>query len=230
MFSMKTINMSKSLLVLIVTVIAFSGCKKDLQFSKATYWPLIKVIGPDYVVVPVGTGYTDSSADVSVNSKPISFTTTSTVDTATTGVYTVVYSAVNEDGISASQTRTVVVVNTAAAADDLTGTYQRTNGANPKTNWAKDPDRPYAYLANNPGGVNNDPAFDATFSVYNVEPGVVVVPLQTVGSLAPFFCSASLGGSTKISFNVSAAVGDVAYAWVLNGANFGTVLRTFIKR
>ena len=219
----------KFLTILFAIAVVFSGCKKDFELSKATFWPDIKINGDAYVVVPVGTTYADAAATVTVNGAPIDYTTESDVDAETTGAYTVVYSAINEDGISASQTRTVIVVDPAAADDDLSGSYQR-NTNTPVSVWSKDPDRPYAYIANNPGGVGANPPFNVTFSAFNVEPGIVVVPLQSVGALAPFYCtSGGVGGDPKIPFVVGASVGSVAYSWYVNGSNFGPAARTFKK-
>lgn len=224
---MKTIHVKITLIALIIVFFTI-GCKKDYGPSKPTFWPNIVINGSSFVAVPVGSAYEDSGAVVTINSEPVPYETESNVDTSTTGVYSVVYTAVNEDGISASQTRTVIVVDTAAANDDLSGTYQRSTNT-PASVWTKDPDRPYTYIANNPGGVANNPPFNVLFSIYNVEPGIVMVPLQQSGGLEPFYCTQSLGGSEKIPFNVGGAVGTTAYAWVVNGANFGTGLRTFKK-
>jgi hypothetical protein len=65
-------------------------------------------------------------------------------------------------------------------------------------------------------------------AIYNVAPGIVVVPLQQVGGLAPFYCTDG-GGSLQIPFNVAALPGETGYAWACIGANFGTALRTFRK-
>lgn len=225
----------KSLNILAVFLILSSilsvSCEKDENVkSKPTFWPNIVVNGDEFVIVPVGTTYEDASATVTVNGAPIAFETVSDVDDSEVGAYTVTYSAENEDGVAASATRTVIVVDEAALDDDLTGTYQRGTGT-PASVWAKDPDKLYTYNSNNPGGVPANPPFNVPFTIYNVAPGIVVVPLQQSGALAPFFAtSGSVGGSPLIPFNVNAAVGQTAYAWYMNGPNFGAVLRTFVKR
>jgi Domain of unknown function (DUF5011) len=227
-------NKNKFLILFIAAISVFAaGCQEDFVDSKATFWPDIQINGDEFVVVEVGDTYTDASATVTVNGSPIPFETESDVDESEVGAYTVTYSAANEDGITASAVRTVIVVDPDAALDDLTGSFTRVGQAGTVINWAKHPTRAYTYIANNPGGVPPSnasyAAFNQQFLIYNVAPGIVVVPLQQVGPLAPFFASASLGGSLQIAFNVAAAPGDVAYAWVLNGANFGTGLRTFRK-
>jgi hypothetical protein len=212
-------------------VLLFSGCTKNAnELSKPTFWPDIQINGDDFVIVAVGTSYTDESAVVTVNGAPIPFETTSDVDASEVGAYTVTYTAQNDDGVSASKTRTVIVVDEDALLDDLSGTYQRGTGT-PMSVWAKDADRLYMYRSNNPGGVPNNPPFNVPFVIYNVAPGIVVVPLQTSPPLAPFSAQAgSVGGDPQIPFNVGAAVGSVAYSWFMNGPNFGAVARTFVKR
>lgn len=221
----------KIMSVFLLASLILGGCDKEENAqSKATFWPDIVINGDDFVIVPVGTTYTDASATVTVNGSPIPFETESDVDADEVGAYTVTYTAVNEDGISASQTRIVIVVDEDALDDDLSGTYQR-GSFTPMSTWAKDPDKLYTYNANNPGGVGANPPFDVPFVVYNVAPGIVVMPLQQSGALSPFYAtSGGVGGDPKVPFNVSANVGDVAYAWYMNGPNFGTALRTFVKR
>lgn len=224
---MKT-NKIKFLIFFIAALSVFtSGCQGDFVDSKPTFWPDIQINGDETVIVEFGDTYTDAGATVTVNGSPIPYETESDVDDTELGAYTVVYSAINEDGIEASKTRTVIVADVAANADDLSGTYQRSSNT-PVTVWTKVAD--FTYIANNPGGVGNNPPFNVEFVVYSVAPGIVVVPLQQQGGLAPFYATTgSVGGSTLIPFNTAAAVGEVAYEWYLNGPNFGPAIRTFKK-
>jgi hypothetical protein len=217
----------KFLIFFVAALSVLTGCQQDFVNSKATFWPDIKINGDEIVIVTFGDTYTDAGATVTVNGAPVPYETVSDVDDSELGAYTVVYSAANEDGITASATRTVIVADPSALANDLTGTYQRSSNT-PVSVWTKVAD--YTYVANNPGGVNNNPPFNVEFTIYNVADGVVVVPLQQVGGLAPFYgTSGSVGGSPLIPFNTAAAVGDVAYSWYLNGPNFGPSVRTFKK-
>lgn len=228
---MKIIKLNKLSYIIFMFVLFIISCTKESnQVSKATFWPNIVINGDEFVVVPVGTTYTDASATVTVNGSPIPFETVSDVDASEVGAYTVTYTAENEDGISASQTRTVIVVDEDALDDDLSGSYQRGSGL-PMSVWSKDPDKLYTYNSNNPGGVNANPPFNVSFVIYNVAPGIVVVPLQQSGGLSPFFAtSGGVGGSPQIPFNVNATVGQTAYSWYMNGPNFGPALRSFVKR
>jgi len=227
---MKTKYFKQTALIFFASLLLF-GCKKEYVDSKATFWPVITINGDEVTVINQGDTYTEQGATVTENGAPIDYQTEGTVDANEYGAYYVTYSATNVDGIAASKTRVVLVVDPAAQSDDLTGDYKRSTGALPVSSWAKAPQSsPYTYTLNNPGGVNANPPFDVTVFAYYVAPGVVVVPTQQAGGLAPLFCSASLGGSLQIPFNPAATVGSTAYAWVVNGANFGTSLRTFKKQ
>jgi hypothetical protein len=219
--------------LILLAFTALIGCKKDFEASKPTYWPVIEINGPSFVAVPFGDTYTDAGATVTVNGATIDYTTDNQVDDSQLGVYTVEYSAVNEDGIAATATRTVAVVDTSVADDDISASYTRVGQAGTVINWVKHPTQPYTYICNNVGGVPpsnaNYAAFNVQYLAYYVGPGQFCVPLQSVGSLAPFYCTASLGGSTVININPYVAAGSTAYAYVVNGANFGTGLRTFKK-
>lgn len=227
---MKNIRINSIFAVLALTLL-FSGCAKDKnEPSKPTFWPVIEILGDEFVVVKNGETYTDAGATAKVNGVDVPFTTVSDVDDTEYGAYTVTYSAQNEDGVSASQTRTVIVVDTTAADDDLSGSYQRDAGL-PMSVWSKDAVRPFTYNSNNPGGVGSNPPFDVPFVAYNVAPGIFVMPLQQAGALSPFYAtSGSVGGDPQIPFNVNANVGDVAYSYYMNGPNFGAAARTFVKR
>jgi hypothetical protein len=224
------INNLKFLFAFLSVTLLLSGCGKEENVkSKATFFPVITLNGSEFVVVNVGTTYTDAGAVVLENGAPIPFETVSDVDATEVGAYTVTYSAINVDGFPASKVRTVIVVDPAAAADNLTGSYQRSTNT-PVSVWAKHPTKPYTYISNNPGGVNANPPFNVTFTLYNVAPGIVVVPLQSSGALAPFYATGdAIGGDPKVPFNVGATAGQTAYAWFMNGPNFGTALRTFKK-
>jgi hypothetical protein len=225
----------KILTILFAISVVLSGCKKDFELSKATFWPDIKINGDVFKIIYINDTYTDENATVTVNGSPIDFTTDNTVDPTVPGYYTVTYTASNEDGISASQSREVLVVDTVGGLREanLSGSFTRNGVAGTVINWEKDENKPFTYIANNIGGVsptNRDyTKFNVDFVVYNVAPGIVVVPEQNLGAIGVCSALESLGGSKQIPFNTTASSGDVVYAWVAIGPNFGTGLRTFIK-
>lgn len=228
---MKKINI-KSLSIIFVFTLLFSSCAKDDNVaSKATFWPDIVINGEETLFHPVGTPYVDESATVKVNGEAYPFETVNEVDPNAVGWYLVTYSAVNEDGISASQVRTVIVVDSAALDEDLTGSFSRVGQAGTVINWIKT-DEDYTYTVNNVGGVAPSNAsyssFNVPFTAYHVAPGVVAVPPQEVPTLLPFYCLSD-DGSSAIEFNATATSGQVGYVWVCIGGNFGTAPRTFVK-
>ena len=173
------INSLKFLISFLAVILLSSGCdKEDKVASKVTFWPNIEINGDEFVVVELGDAYEDASATVTVNGAGIPFETVSDVDDSEVGAYTVSYTAVNEDGISASKVRTVIVVDPAAADDDLTGSFTRVGQAGTVINWAKHPTKPFTYIANNVGGV---PPSNASYAVFNAQfLAYNVAPVQTV--------------------------------------------------
>jgi hypothetical protein len=98
-----------------LAAIALTGCHKDSTdgLTKITYYPTITVLGDPVVVVLEGSTYTDEGCYVDLNGEDFTdqATTSSNVDASKIGIYTVTYSAVNEDGFAASASRKVYVVN-----------------------------------------------------------------------------------------------------------------------
>lgn len=74
--------------------------------------PIITLIGPSSVSVTKDSSYTDEGADAidGVDGK-LKVTASGTVKTDTVGRYTLIYTATNSSGYSASATRTVDVIN-----------------------------------------------------------------------------------------------------------------------
>lgn len=100
--------------MLAVVALSFASCEKDTEgVTGITYYPVITVNGGEEVVVKVGSSYTDEGCTVVLNGEDVSeiASAVSDVNTQEMGIYTVTYSAVNEDGFSASAARTVYVVN-----------------------------------------------------------------------------------------------------------------------
>ncbi|MBX7156675.1 MAG: DUF5011 domain-containing protein [Chitinophagales bacterium] len=130
---MNKINKFSIFLFIVATTMLFSSCKKDYIKSKATFWPDIKINGSSTVVITEGDeSFTDPGAVVTVNGNPISFDTDNNVDYTTPGVYSITYSAANEDGITASQTRVVIVVPVSAVSiPDFTGDFTLTTPSRP---------------------------------------------------------------------------------------------------
>ena len=234
---MKKIKYSTFLLTVLITVSSiFNACKKDDNVaSKATFLPNISIKGDDLIFVFKGDTYTEPGAEASENGVAIDYTIDGEVEVDIAGAYVLDYLAVNVDGFKASDSRTVVVVDTSNGLNsiDISGNFTRDGQAGSLVTWTKSTELPYTYIANNPGGVPpSSSAYPdhnaAVYKVFNVAVGVVAVPLQTTETLAPFSCE-SASGDPIISFNTDGVSGDVAYVWTVLGANFGTAPRTFRK-
>jgi hypothetical protein len=218
------------LLSVVFTMFLVMSCNKDKEtadIGRITYYPVIEILGDKTVILDQSESdeYVDAGVKILLNGSEVPATIDGEVDLSVPGVYFITYSAVNEDGFSASDVRTVVVVDPKARAVDLTGSYAR--GA-ATSNWVKVQD--CVYTANNPGGVPNNPPFDVKFTIYNIKPGIVNVPEQQSGALSSFSCVSSLETlNPDIIFNDTAKVGETAYSWYCNGPNFGPALRIFKK-
>jgi hypothetical protein len=104
----------KTTAFLLATVL-FAGCHDDTTegVTTITYYPSITILGDATVIVNQGTTYTDAGCKVDLNGIDITeeATTKSNVDTDKLGIYSVSYSATNEDGFSVSVERRVLVIN-----------------------------------------------------------------------------------------------------------------------
>lgn len=99
--------------------------KETEGLSRFTYYPLLELEGESYMVVGKGTNFQDPGFSATLNGEDVSsqVTVSSNVNTNKSGVYTVVYSIKNEDGIAANAKRTVVVLDLNSAVE---GFYQIT--------------------------------------------------------------------------------------------------------
>lgn len=104
-----------SLMVAAASAISFTACVDDTTegLTRFTYYPVIELEGDTYMIVDKGSSFQDPGFVATLNGEDISSAVSvkSSVNTAQSGVYSVQYSAVNEDGFSASASRTVVVLD-----------------------------------------------------------------------------------------------------------------------
>lgn len=129
-----------SLMLLVASVISFSSCVGDSTegLTRFTYYPVIELEGDSYMIVDKGSSFQDPGFVATLNGEDISSAVDvqSNVNTSKSGVYSISYSAINEDGFAASATRTVVVLD---ANDPIEGFYYtspdsyRLNAAGAKT-------------------------------------------------------------------------------------------------
>ena len=137
---MKTINKFKNSMLALAGLLALGSCStEDPVSSRVTYYPLIEQNSPEMDMLTVGVGetYNEPGAIATIDGEEVPVTTTyigqfrgnvfnETLDTSVADVYTIRYSAMNEDGFSGSSTRTVVVGNTGDLVNSIEGLYRST--------------------------------------------------------------------------------------------------------
>jgi hypothetical protein len=203
--------------------VLFVACNKDeihntedqVGISRVTHFPVLTLNGDRYMTIEVGGTFTDPGIIATEGGAPIPYTTDGSVNAGEVGVYDLTYTAVNKDGFPASLTRTVVIYSTesSGAANDLSGTYIRTNGV-PST-WTKI--APGVYTVLNPGGATG---VNLTVVAFNQTGYTIHIPEQTIGD-----------GSTMTSAQEVYSPGPPAtYTWQILNPGYGTQLRTFVKQ
>lgn len=97
-----------------LTTLSLVSCDESTGgYTRITYYPSITILGEPSTVVYLGENYVDGGCLVEMNGKDVTdqATITSNVNTNAVGIYSVTYSATNEDGFSKSSSRTVIVAN-----------------------------------------------------------------------------------------------------------------------
>lgn len=121
-----------------VLFLALASCSTEDEISsKVTYFPVITQNSPDQEVIFVeeGTAFTDPGAVATVDDVEVPMETTyegwfrgnsftGTLDTNVSDIYTVEYSAVNEDGFTGVSTRQVIVAETGDLVTSISGLYR----------------------------------------------------------------------------------------------------------
>ncbi len=116
---------NKFLLIALGVLASFmlASCDEDTEgVTGITYYPVLELDGETYMIVDKGTAYEEPGYTATLNGEDVTdqVTVTSTVDTSTSGVYSVTYSITNEDGFASTSSRTVVVLD---ANDPVEGIY-----------------------------------------------------------------------------------------------------------
>lgn len=107
------------------------SCEKTTEgVTGITYYPVIELNGGTEVIY-VGETYEDPGYTAVMNGEDITdqVTVADNIDNTTVGTYSVVYSAVNEQGFSASASRTVYVVAEAGVENLYVGRMTTPKGA-----------------------------------------------------------------------------------------------------
>lgn len=110
--------MKKSIICLVSLLclaLGFTSCEKKQSAGKTniTYYAEIVLNGDATMVVGKGTTFVDPGFKATMKGEDVTdkVTVTSTVDTSTSGIYSITYSIVNADGFLASTSRTVIVLD-----------------------------------------------------------------------------------------------------------------------
>ncbi len=190
---------------------------EQVGISKVTHFPILTMAGDNIMVVANGGTFTDPGVTAQVAGQEVPVNVDGAVNTSQDGVYAISYSAVNEDGFSATTYRTVAVYTTApdAAAHDLSGDYLRAQTGVIAT-WNKI--APGVYIVTNPGGASSGGAL--TIIVFNPSGYTIHAPDQR-----------SSDGNTSSTDNETFTPGSPdKYTWVFLNPGYGTGLRTFVKQ
>ncbi|MBQ3752401.1 MAG: DUF5012 domain-containing protein [Prevotella sp.] len=109
-------------MMLALVSFALTSCDGDKDSegqSRFTYYPILELKGDGYMVVDKGTTFQDPGYTATLNGEDVSnqVNVNSNVNMGKSGVYTVVYSIKNSDGITANAKRTVVVLDPNSAVE-----------------------------------------------------------------------------------------------------------------
>jgi hypothetical protein len=230
----KSMKLKIAKALLLVAVITLASCNKSnfnspagtVGISKIVYFPLIQIKGDRFLTLTQGGSFTDPGASATLNGDTTSFTVSGSpgsVDPNTPGVYTLTYTAKNQQGFTATDWRMVVVVPTSVGSDpiastnDFSGTYLRAATGVTST-WTKIATG--VYMVENAGGASSGKG-NLVIAV-NFSGNTISIPAQA----DPYY-----GGTVSSSsetYNASAT--PVTYSWVFHAPNYGTSLRTFTKQ
>lgn len=94
--------------------------------TRITYYPTIEILGSQSVILNLGESYEDEGCYAELNGEDVSdqVVVRSGVNTDEVGIYSISYVAYNEDGFSASASRTVYVVDPSSVATLYLGESQ----------------------------------------------------------------------------------------------------------
>ena len=209
-----------------ISVLIISSCAKKEEFnnndqhvgknSRIIYFPSVTIKGDRLIILDVGASFTEPGVTAVLNNEPVTFTTTGSVNTASPGVYVLEYGAANQEGYTASDWRTVVIIGNDVAANDFSGTYNRAV-TNVNSTWTKTANG--VYTVENPGGAGVGAGLEVI--AVNYQGNKIAIPRQ----ISPDFGEVSSGNETYTPTPLPAK-----YSWSFFAGGYGTQLRTFIKQ
>jgi Domain of unknown function (DUF5011) len=215
------ISFSSVVVILLIVSGAISCNKYDFNYppdmvgeSTVVYYPIIVTNATNDTRVQYinkGDSYVDSGATATLNNIPSPYTTDGKVDPSTPGVYVLTYTAANPQGFTATDFRTVVVMDNDIAANDFSGTYTRSSNGSTST-WTLL--SPGIYSLENPSG---NVGYDGDF--------VILVNYSGTKFAIPYQKSDVYG--LPSSANAAWSVVGSAYSYIF--VSFGSNTRSFSK-
>lgn len=212
--------------VVLLLIGGIFSCKKDnfnypkgtVGSSKIIYFPSIATKGDKTIYLKEGDSYGDSGAVAKLNGADVQYTTNGSADPTKPGIYNITYTAVNPQGYSASDWRTVVVIGNDVAGNDFSGQYGRIVGGNPNgqtSTWTKT--APGIYTVENPGGAG-------------VGAGLTVIAVNYTGNLIgiPHQISPDLGEVSSVGAVYNPGP-PANYQWAFIAGGYGSQVRYFTK-
>ena len=193
----------------------FSYPKDTVGISKIIYFPSIAINGDRLIILKRGDSYSELGAKALLNGDSVSYKTTGQVNTSIAGVYDLTYTAVDAQGYSASDFRTVVIIGNDVTNNDFSGTYLRTGFAT--STWTKTANG--IYTVENPGGATAGAGL--TVIAVNYTGDKIKIPHQISPDLAEV-------RSQDETYDTTA--NPVTYSWEFIAGGYGAYLRTFIKQ
>lgn len=112
--------------MLCLSLVALGSCSDDTtqDTSKVTHFVTFTLNGESVMQIPVGSSFTDPGVVAMEGTEDVtsSVKVDGTVNANAIGIYSIQYSAVNQDGFSSSASRTVAVYDPNVSAD-ISGAY-----------------------------------------------------------------------------------------------------------
>src|SRR6476646_3046589 len=126
----------KKIFLFLCAAAMLSSCSEENTggVSRITNYPTFALVGDNVIFVHQGDAFVDPGVTVTEGSAEIPYTTSvsgafqggTTLDTSVPDIYTITYTATNQDGFSGSTTRTVIVADTGDLINDISGLYTST--------------------------------------------------------------------------------------------------------
>ncbi len=126
----------KKIFLFLCAAAVFTACSESdtSDVSRITNYPNFTLLGDDVIFVHKGDTFTDPGVVVTEGGTEIPYTSSVTgqfqggtsIDTNVDDIYTITYTAVNQDGFSGSATRTVIVAEVGDLTTNIAGLYTST--------------------------------------------------------------------------------------------------------